>query len=43
MWETTQRIHKVSAAKHPPMSRLQHTISLILIRAVHIALMDSNN
>ena len=27
----------------PPMSRLQHTILLILIRAVHISLMDSNN
>ena len=37
------KIHKVSAAMQPPMSRLQHTISLILIRAVHISLMDSNN
>ena len=26
----------------PPMSRLQHTTSLILIRAEHMSLMDSN-
>ena len=42
MSETTQRIHKVSAAMQPPMSRLQHTTSLILIRAEHMSSMDSN-
>ena len=29
--------------KNTPMSRLQHTTSLLLIRAEHMSLMDSNS
>ena len=36
-------LKNIKNTMQPPMSRLQHTISLILIRAVHISLMDSNN
>ena len=34
------KIHKVSAAMQPPMSRLQYTTLLILIRAEHMSLIE---